>query len=35
VALIRTELRLQHVDAALQAVQALERVQPNMRWSTN
>jgi putative PEP-CTERM system TPR-repeat lipoprotein len=30
VALIRTELRLQHVDAALLAVQALERVQPNM-----
>jgi putative PEP-CTERM system TPR-repeat lipoprotein len=28
VALIRTELRLQHVDAAAQAVQALERVQP-------
>jgi putative PEP-CTERM system TPR-repeat lipoprotein len=29
VALIRTELRLQHVDAAGQAVQALERVQPD------
>jgi putative PEP-CTERM system TPR-repeat lipoprotein len=28
VALIRTELRLQHFDAAGQAVQALERVQP-------
>jgi putative PEP-CTERM system TPR-repeat lipoprotein len=28
VALIRTELRLQHLDAAGQAVQALERVQP-------
>jgi putative PEP-CTERM system TPR-repeat lipoprotein len=28
VALIRTELRLQHFDAAAQAVQALERVQP-------
>ncbi len=28
VALIRTELRLQHADAAGQAVQALERVQP-------
>jgi putative PEP-CTERM system TPR-repeat lipoprotein len=29
VALIRTELRLQHVDAAAQAVQALEKAQPN------
>jgi predicted Zn-dependent protease len=28
VALIRTELRLQHFDAAGEAVQALERVQP-------
>jgi putative PEP-CTERM system TPR-repeat lipoprotein len=30
VALIRTELRLRHVDAAAQAVDALERVQPKL-----
>jgi putative PEP-CTERM system TPR-repeat lipoprotein len=29
VALIRTELRLQHIDAAATAVEALERAQPN------